>query len=371
MSMRGLKGEHTIDGTRRKLLLRLGLAASALYVAPALLQLGRARASSFSASFRPQRQRRAARPQPSPSAPPEIVVTTPSGADIDLIATQGYALIVRGRLEVADAELARFALPADLTVEQARQQIADLAPAALVDINHVYRPEEFACGGDTCAAFEAIGWRGSAHACPSGVVIGMIDTQVNTEHAALEAVNVEAFPALAGDRQPASSVHGTAVAILMAGRHDSRTPGLLQGARIVAAESFHRDGAGADTADAYDVVRGIDMLVRRGIGVINLSFTGPDNAILKKVVDVAIDRDVILVAAAGNAGPSADPLYPAAYDGVVAVTWTREGRTCVMRWPLTIVVMRTIALNALRVTPRAGSPVSFANASAVRGGCSS
>jgi subtilisin family serine protease len=247
-------------------------------------------------------------------------VAAPSGADIDLIATQGFALITRDRLEAADAELARFALPADLTIEQARQHIANLAPTALVDLNHVYRPEEFSCGGDTCAAFEAIGWRGSAHACPPGVVIGMIDTQVNTEHAALEAVDIEALPAIAGDRQPASAVHGTAVAILMAGRYDSRTPGLLRGASIVAAESFHRDRAGADAADAYDIARGIDMLARRGIGVINLSFTGPDNAILKQVVDVAISRDVILVAAAGNAGPNADPLYPAAYDGVVAVT---------------------------------------------------
>ena len=35
---------------------------------------------------------------------------------------------------------------------------------------------------------------------------------------------------------------------------------------------------------------------------------------------MALNRDIILVAAAGNAGPYAEPLYPAALVGVVAVT---------------------------------------------------
>lgn len=315
-------GPRRPDTTRRKLLRRLGLAATALYAAPVILQLGSARASSFSASSFSGRARRqnVQRRRPSPAARPEILVAAPAASDIDLIAGQGYLLRSRDRVGLPGFELARFALPANLTVEQARQQIAGLVPAALFDLNHIYRPEEFTCDEETCVAFETIGWRPADQACLAGVAVGMLDTSVNVEHAALRGVDIEAFPAIADDRQPASAVHGTAVAVLMAGRSDSRTPGLLTGARIVAAQAFHRDASGRDAADAFDIARAIDRLVERRVGVLNLSFSGPPNAILAQMVEAALARDVILVAAAGNAGPAAGPLYPAAYEGVVAVT---------------------------------------------------
>src|SRR5690554_2311265 len=129
MSSKGFQGDNDVNHARRKLLLRLGLAVPALYVAPALLQLGRAKASSFSVSLRPQRR---SSPRPaSPTQPPEIVVATPDAGDIDLITALGYGLIARDRLEIAGTELVRFSLPANVSVEQARQQIAEQAPTAL------------------------------------------------------------------------------------------------------------------------------------------------------------------------------------------------------------------------------------------------
>jgi subtilisin family serine protease len=57
------------------------------------------------------------------------------------------------------------------------------------------------------------------------------------------------------------------------------------------------------------------------VRVINLSLAGPPNAVLSRTVAELQDQlEIVLVAAAGNAGPQAEPLYPAAYDGVIAVT---------------------------------------------------
>lgn len=312
------------EATRRQMLKRLGLAASAFYVAPALMHLGHANASSFSfsVSYRPRRRRAPAR-QAAPAAPeppPELLVASPSAADIDAIAAEGFGLIARDRIETADLELARFSLPAGIGLDQARQQISEGFPTALIDVNHLYRPEEFACAGDDCAAFEAVGWDETILDCEASVELGLIDTTINPDHAALDGVDIERFPSIAEDRTAASAVHGTAIAILLAGRRDTRTPGLLSQPRLIAAEAFHQDGAGNDVADAYDIARAIDDLSERGIRIINLSFSGPDNAVLGRVVETALDADIILVAAAGNAGPNADPLYPAAYEGVVAVT---------------------------------------------------
>jgi subtilisin family serine protease len=47
---------------------------------------------------------------------------------------------------------------------------------------------------------------------------------------------------------------------------------------------------------------------------------GPANHALEQVVRRAHARGVLLVAAVGNDGPAAQPLYPAAYPDVVAVT---------------------------------------------------
>jgi len=295
------------------MLTRLGIAAGTIYAAPVLMRLSSARASSGSSlSFSSSGPRRTARP--------EIVVTAPTSSDIERIVAQGYSLLSRGRLELLNVEIARFRVPAGVTIERARGQIIQLVPAALFDLNHVYRPGELACGNDTCAAFEMIGWKTAAHACPAGTTVGMVDTSVNVSHEALRGMDVETVPAISAGRRPASSVHGTAIAILLTGRRDARTPGLLDGARVIAAEAFHRDARGQDAADAFDIARAIDLLISKNARVINLSFAGPANNILRQVVDAARGRDVIIVAAAGNAGPRAEPLYPAAYESVVAVT---------------------------------------------------
>jgi minor extracellular protease Epr len=51
-----------------------------------------------------------------------------------------------------------------------------------------------------------------------------------------------------------------------------------------------------------------------------MSLAGPPNRVLEAAAAALVERGVIIVAAAGNGGPKADPGYPAAYPGVIAVT---------------------------------------------------
>lgn len=53
-----------------------------------------------------------------------------------------------------------------------------------------------------------------------------------------------------------------------------------------------------------------------------MSFAGPADPRLSDVLDRAAKRGVVLIAAAGNAGPNSPPLYPAADRNVIAVTAT-------------------------------------------------
>ena len=314
MSENEVKRRARKEISRRKMLMRLGIAAGAAYAAPVLTGLSSGSASSFS-SFSPVRRQTVRAPAP----PPEIVVTVPEAADVDLIAAQGYGLLERDRLGLVDAEIARFALPSDRTIEQARTEILQLVPGAVIDPNHIYRASEFACGEDGCEAFSIAGWA-TGRACDADIALGMIDTGVNIGHEALAGVEIDTSSVVGSDRRPSSKVHGTAVAVLVAGRADTRTPGLLANVRLVAVDAFHADAGGQDAGDAFDVARALDRLSMQGVTVINLSFSGPANLVLERVVGAALSQDIVLVAAAGNAGPYAEPLYPAAYEGVVAVT---------------------------------------------------
>jgi len=61
-------------------------------------------------------------------------------------------------------------------------------------------------------------------------------------------------------------------------------------------------------------------MTREKVPVINISLVGPDNAVLRRATQAMIARGHVLVAAVGNDGPAAPPLFPAAYPGVIGVT---------------------------------------------------
>ena len=94
---------------------------------------------------------------------------------------------------------------------------------------------------------------------------------------------------------------------------------LAPGAKLVAIDAFHGRGR-SDQADVFDIVAAIDRLVEKSVSVANLSFAGAGNELLARAGERATERGMILVAAAGNQGPTAPPQYPAAYRWAVAVT---------------------------------------------------
>ena len=111
--------------------------------------------------------------------------------------------------------------------------------------------------------------------------------------------------------------HGTHVAQILA----------REGIRIEIADVFQTDTQGAPVATAESIARGVDWLAARGLPVINISITGPRSGLLEDVVARTIARGSIIVAAAGNDGPGAPPVYPAAFRDVVGVTAVdAEGR---------------------------------------------
>jgi subtilisin family serine protease len=103
-------------------------------------------------------------------------------------------------------------------------------------------------------------------------------------------------------------------------RDDADVPGLAIGARLIAIDAFHKDASGQDVTDAFDFARALDRVQALNARVLNLSIAGPDHPVVARLIAVLNTSGVIIVAAAGNDGPRARPLYPAAYPGVIGVT---------------------------------------------------
>ena len=109
--------------------------------------------------------------------------------------------------------------------------------------------------------------------------------------------------------------HGTAVASLLIGRADG-FKGVIPGATLYAADIFCGHGGGSMGLLAIE----LDWMAREQVPVVNISLVGAKSILLTGLVRAMTARGHLLVAAVGNDGPTAPPLYPAAYPDVVGVT---------------------------------------------------
>lgn len=115
--------------------------------------------------------------------------------------------------------------------------------------------------------------------------------------------------------------HGTHVAGTIAQTTNNKygVAGLAYDAKIMGLRVLNSRGFG-QVADIADAVR---FAADNGAHVINMSLGGPlPSLVLKRAIDHAHKKGVVVVAAAGNGGRRA-PSYPAAYNHVIAVAATQ------------------------------------------------
>jgi len=165
-----------------------------------------------------------------------------------------------------------------------------------------------------------LGWPDvSAASCTdsASLKVGMIDTPVNSQHPALVGQSIHLEPFASGT--PASPLHGTAVASLLVGNGQAEHLGLLPNASLYAASVFRQRGDKTDTTTS-SLLQALDWLLSQKVTVINLSLGGEYNLMFERALVRVLEKNVALVAAAGNLGPEGVPQYPAAQAGVIAVT---------------------------------------------------
>ena len=147
----------------------------------------------------------------------------------------------------------------------------------------------------------------------NGITVAVLDTGVS-RHPSLADKRIPAIALVPESEEGQYTGHGTAVASLIAGT--GSVPGIAPAADVLSVAVMGEDGTG----DTFTLARGIAAAVDEGARVLNLSLgSRGDSFILGQAVQYALENGAVIVAATGNDAVNA-VTFPAAYEGVVAVT---------------------------------------------------
>lgn len=219
----------------------------------------------------------------------------------------GFQLQTQDTIESLGLATVVLAPPRGMSAREALRRLRVLDPTGTYDLNHIY----FESGGAAAAPKPAPAFGAQSG---QGLRIGLVDGSAATRQPALAGLQITQQAFAPGGAKV--TAHATAVASLLAGS-TTGFQGAAPGAALYVADVYGPTAAGGS---AMALTRGLGWLARARTPVINVSLVGPRNAVLEAAVEALVARGYILVAAVGNEGPGAAPLYPAAYPGVVAVT---------------------------------------------------
>jgi Subtilase family/The GLUG motif len=243
----------------------------------------------------------------------------------------GLTLLASENLGITGSTAVRLRITDGRTVQDVIRALAAIQVVAVAQPNYVYTLQQQA--EETAPASRGeTGTKGDpaqyvleklkiadVHRMVRGtnVTIAVIDSEIDAAHPDLEGVVAQRFSAVGVPEKP--HAHGTGMAGAIASHQ--RLLGTAPAARLLAVHAFSTAAATAEST-TFNILKGIDWSVREGARIINMSFAGPKDPSLERALKAAYDKGIVLIAAAGNAGPRSPPLYPGADPNVIAVTAT-------------------------------------------------
>jgi subtilisin family serine protease len=227
---------------------------------------------------------------------------------------------LRASLPALGAAIARYPLADNEAALVLRERLRQRHPDWAVDLNarsesmagpRLYAFAQLQLPVPTAAANQA--------STDSGTHLGVIDGPTDAQDSLLTR-SFSATSVLLPGEVPAATTHGNSVARLIAGKPTPQgfagvAPGLhLHWATVT------RLVQGRERSNTLAQVLALDWQLAQQVHIVNISMGGPSDAVLAAAYRRATAQPVVFVAAAGNSGPQAAPLFPAAYPGVLAVT---------------------------------------------------
>jgi len=253
----------------------------------------------------------------SPSATPQAIEQLARRYNLTQLESQGFPLI--------GSTLYRWRIGGRRTVGDAIGALEDERIVASVQPNYVFTLQEDAAktapdmrGDPAQYVLDKLQIEQAHHiATGKNILVAVIDSKIDEKTQDLDGAIVKNFDALGGDEKPDN--HGTAMAGAIAAH--AKLLGIAPAARLLAARAF-ASTPGAASGTSFAIYKGLQWAADNAARVVNMSFVGPVDPEMHRMLAAAYAKGMVLIAAAGNAGPNSAPLYPAADPDVIAVTAT-------------------------------------------------
>jgi hypothetical protein len=261
--------------------------------------------------LRTERETVEADPDGQPIVRRQIGALSPTPEALERARVAGFTVLRTESLATLGLTLVIFDVPKGMSTRRALKQLRELDPEGDYDYNHLY------LGAGLAPVAEEPEPQSAVEAAPvastsTAIRIGLIDSGVDGAHPVLAGANMVRHDC---DGKPIPAPHGTAVASLLIGSAEG-FQGVIPRATLYAADIFCGHGGGSMGLLAI----ALDWMAREQVPVVNISLVGAKSILLTGLVRAMTARGHLLVAAVGNDGPTAPPLYPAAYPDVVGVT---------------------------------------------------
>jgi hypothetical protein len=277
-------------------------------------------------------------PEPAPEPelghePGELLILWRSAKEAEagqrwMLRRHGLTPVRVDRLDALGLVMGQFKLRGGQDPIALRQQIRRDRPRWVVDVNTLSAllADAGAPGARAAPpklyARDLLGLPNEGDGAPPGATamkLGVVDTGFELD-SALVVGRFVVRDFLQPGETPASTDHGSALAQLVAGRRLANGfGGVAPGVQLFWARTV-RVVDGQPRSNTASMARAVGWLAEEGVHAINISQGGPGDAVLQEVFTRLVQRPLTAVAAAGNGGPRAAPVFPAAYPGVLAVT---------------------------------------------------
>ena len=218
-----------------------------------------------------------------------------------------------------------FDVPRDRSAREIVRRLASDPRVTLAQMVETFRTQG---GGDPYAHLQhgsATLRLDQAHrwATGKGVKIAVVDTGVDFDHPDLrERVKKAQSFVDRGERTFTNDIHGTAVAGLIAATADNGAgiAGAAPQAEIYALKACWEQPPGARQAvcNSYTLAQAVDFAIARipDTQILNFSLGGPEDPLLGKLIDRALAKGIVVVAADGGTPTQG---FPANHKGVIGV----------------------------------------------------
>jgi subtilisin family serine protease len=272
------------------------------------------------ASKKPSRNAAAADPTYVPKEVLIEIAGQPTEAQVQDIAKRHKLRRVQSQhIALLNTTFYRWRIPDGRSVDAVVKQLSADRGIASVQRNSIFRLQDEKAAKPPFQYALAKLRLPEAQALSTGekVKVAVIDSGIDADHPELAGSIAGTFDAL--DSKEKAHAHGTSIAGIIAAH--ATLKGAAPAAQLLAIRAFGEAKSGASST-TFVVLKSLDYAASNGAQIINMSFAGPRDKLIERGLAAAAAKNIVLVAAVGNAGPKSAPLFPGADSHVIGVTAT-------------------------------------------------